>query len=638
MLPRALIVLIAFAAPLHAQDKASLADALKQPILPAGQALKEVQKYLEARVPRLPEFKDKEAWDTYAANLRREILDKVVYRGEAAKWRDAKTDVVWFDHEPGGPGYRIRKLRYEALPGLWIPALLYEPEKMQGKVPATLNVMGHDRGGKDVDYQQIRCINLAKRGMLALNVEWFNFGQLNAPGYHHGRMNQLDLCGTSGLAPFYLALKRGLDVLLGHPQADKERVAVSGLSGGGWQTIILSALDTRVTLSNPVAGYSSFLTRINHHKDLGDSEQTPCDLAKFADYTHLTAMLAPRPALLTYNAKDECCFESGYALPPLMEAAGPFFRLHAKGPALRSHVNHVPGTHNYERENREAFYRMVGDFFYPGDKDYPLLEIAVDQEVRKAPDLRVPMPDKNHDFQSIALELSKNLPRDPRLPESGAEAKAWRPRKQDVLKRLVGYRVYQVKPETAAKITREGIEIISWRLALGADWTVPVQEFAPAQPKGTVLILTEKGRGMTEAEVRKVLEDGQRALVVDPFYIGESALGPRAYLFGLLAAAVGERPLGIQASQIAAVARWSRQQHETPLKIRALDEASSLVALTAGGLEEKAVGGLELRKCHASLKEVIEQNMIYQTRPEMFCFGLLEEFDIPQLKALARTK
>src|SRR5262249_54426755 len=147
-------------------------------------------------------------------------------------------------------------------------------------------VMGHDPGGKDVAYQQIRCINLAKRGMIVLNVEWFNFGQLKGQNYHHGRMNQLDLCGTSGLAPFYLSMKRGLDVLLAHKNADPKRVAVSGLSGGGWQTIIISSLDTRVTLANPVAGYSSFLTRIKHFKDLGDSEQTPCDLGTVADYTH----------------------------------------------------------------------------------------------------------------------------------------------------------------------------------------------------------------------------------------------------------------------------------------------------------------------------------------------------------------
>src|SRR5436309_9324288 len=133
-------------------------------------------------------------------------------------------------------------------------------------------------------------------------------GQLRSPGYTHYRMNQLDLCGTSGLAPFYLAMSRALDVLLALPGADRERVAVSGLSGGGWQTIFVSSLDPRVTLSNPVAGYSSFRTRVRFVTDLGDSEQTPCDLASVADYTHLTAMLADRAALLTFNSKDNCCF------------------------------------------------------------------------------------------------------------------------------------------------------------------------------------------------------------------------------------------------------------------------------------------------------------------------------------------
>src|SRR5262249_33738818 len=230
-----------------------------------------------------------------------------------------------------------------------------------------LNVNGHDGNGKAAPYKQIRCINLAKRGILALNVEWLGMGQLRGTDYGHGRMNQIDLCGTSGLAPFYLNLKPGLDVLLSLENADPQRVAVTGLSGGGWQTIILSSLDTRVTLSNPVAGYSSFLTRIRHLKDLGDSEQTPCDLATVADYTHLTAMLAPRPLLLTYNAKDECCFEAGYALPPLRDAALPLFKLHGKENALRSHINEDPGTHNYEKDNRQAFYRMIGDHFYPGD-------------------------------------------------------------------------------------------------------------------------------------------------------------------------------------------------------------------------------------------------------------------------------
>ncbi|HMC64470.1 MAG TPA: acetylxylan esterase, partial [Gemmataceae bacterium] len=362
------LVLTSFAMSSKAAEKDDLAGILGRQTIGPQQTQKEVEDYVEARIPRMPQVKTFAEWERHANRIRAEMFEKVVYRGEAAKWRDAECKVEWLDTINGGPGYKIKNLRYEAVPGLWIPALLYEPEKLSGKVPVILNVNGHDGNGKAAVYKQIRCINLAKRGMLVLNPEWLGMGQLRTDGYHHGRMNQLDLCGTSGLAPFYDAMRRGLDLLLAHENADPARVAVSGLSGGGWQTIYISSLDTRVKLCNPVAGYSSFITRVHHHKDLGDSEQTPCDMATVADYTHLTALMAPRATLLTYNVADDCCFEAGYALPPLLLAASPIFKLYDKPFHLRAHINHYPGTHNYQLDNRQAFYRMVGDHFYPGDK------------------------------------------------------------------------------------------------------------------------------------------------------------------------------------------------------------------------------------------------------------------------------
>src|SRR5262249_10156250 len=212
----------------------------------------------------------------------------------------------WLGPVEGGTGYRIRKLRYEAVPGLWIPALLYEPERLSGKVPVVLNVNGHDRDGKAADYKQIRCINLAKRGMLALNVEWLGMGQLRGDEFRHDLINHIDLCGTSGVAAHYLALTRALDLLLSHEHADPSRVAVTGLSGGAWQTIFAAAFAPRVTLAVPVAGYSSFRTRSRHDPDLGASEQPPSALATVTDYAPMTAMLAPRAALLIYNEHDQC--------------------------------------------------------------------------------------------------------------------------------------------------------------------------------------------------------------------------------------------------------------------------------------------------------------------------------------------
>ena len=402
------IVVSVLTASLSAQD--DVVALLKHEIIGNELPLAEVQRYIESRVPKMPACATAAEWQAEADRLRQAVLDRVVYRGEAARWRDAATKVEWLETIEGGPGYKIKKLRYEALPGMWIPALLYEPDKLAGRVPAVLNVNGHTSLGKQYPPKQLRCINQAKRGLLALNIEWVGMGQLSTDGFSHARMNQLDLCGTSGLAPFYLCMKRGLDVLLSLENTDPQRVAVTGLSGGGWQTIVLSALDTRVTLTNPVAGYSSFLTRTRHFKDLGDSEQTPNDLATVADYTHLTAMMAPRPTLLTYNAKDDCCFESGYALQPLLDAAQPVFRLFGKEDALRSHVNQEPGTHNYEVDNRQALYRMLGDFFFAGNADFDAREIPSEGEIKTAEQLKIELPAPNEDFHTLALALSQSLP------------------------------------------------------------------------------------------------------------------------------------------------------------------------------------------------------------------------------------
>jgi hypothetical protein len=211
-----------------------------------------------------------------------------------------------------------------------------------------------------------------------------------------------------------------------------------------------------VTLSNPVAGYSSFATRTQHFKDLGDSEQTPTDLATVVDYTHLTAMRAPRPTLLTFNAKDNCCFEAGYALPPLVRAAGPFFKLSKADAALRTHINHDPGDHNFGRDNREALYRMVGDFFYPDDKAYSATEIPCDKELKTPAALAVELPPDNLTINAVASKLARELPRRVAFPQEKAKADEWAAERRGTLKaivRLPGYRGVTAKPCTAWSAT-----------------------------------------------------------------------------------------------------------------------------------------------------------------------------------------
>jgi hypothetical protein len=622
------------------EDRQSdLKTLLSHPILSEGQPLSEVQQFCDRRIADMKQPASWSAWQHEAEQLRRSVLDNIVFRGVPSEWRDPSRRVEWLDTIAGGAGYRIKKLRYEALPGLWIPALLYEPQELKGRVPVVLNVNGHDSKGKAAPYKQIRCINQAKRGMIAFNVEWLGMGKLQGDGFSHARMNQLDLCGTSGLAVFYLVMERALDVLIDHPHADVERVAMAGLSGGGWQTIVFSSLDRRVILSNPVAGYSSYKTRVHYLSDLGDSEQTPNDLAALADYKHLTAMRAPRPTLLTYNSKDDCCFASDHALPPLLEAARPVFELAGHRDRLRSHVNDDPGTHNFERENREQFYQMLGDHFYAGDTSYDAKEIESDSEVKSADELNVPLPGNNLDFHKLALDLSAKLPLHKHGdPSSDTNATAQQPTAKSV-QSIARMADYTPTAELAGEKTAGATHAKFWRIKLGDDWTIPVVELSRDAPKYTACVVADKGRTSAAEQIEQLLSEDFRVLALDPFYLGESKLEQRGYLYALLVSSVGARPMGVQGDQLQAVTRWAAKQFGAPVKRQvAIGPRVSLAALVAvaTAADDERPQELVLRGSLKSLRDVIENNWSVDAYPEMFCFGLLQHCDIDDLVELAK--
>ena len=515
---------------------------LAQPILVPRQTLLEAEIHFASRVKPIPAIAGRAEWDRYAAGLRAQILDNVIFRGEAAKWRDTPTRVEWLDTLMGN-GYRVKKFRYEIIPGMWLPGLLYEPEQLSGRVPAIVNLNGHEGDGKANSYIQERCINLAKKGMLAFNNEWFGTGQMAIPGFAHYRLNQIDLTGTSGLAPYFLAQKRLVDIALQHPNADPDRLGVTGLSGGGWQTILLSSLDPRVKLAAPLAGYSSFVTRTQFPEmDLGDSEQTPVDLGVYADYTHLTAMVAPNALQVGNNARDNCCFRADYAQAPLLVAARPIFALYGDPGRLRSHVNFDAG-HNYGLENREAFYRFVADVFHAGSPE----EIPSGSEVRTIDALRVELPAGNETFHTTAVKLAAGLPR-----PGGDRAK---------LRELVRWPEYRVVAHRLATETAGDVSITRTRITLDDAWTVPAIEFSRNDSTGTTLIFADGGKSTLANEIDDLLQQKRRVVAIDPFYFGESRVETRDSLFALLASAMGERPLGIEAGQVAAVARWLKQKY-----------------------------------------------------------------------------
>jgi dienelactone hydrolase len=605
----------------------TLESVLQQPVLKPGQAFQQHVDYVQGRVPALQLPSAAGQWQRQQQELRKQVLQQVIFRGVPSSWQQKNPTVVWLERIKTDQGYSLRKLRVEALPGLWIPGILYEPDDLQGRVPVVLNVNGHDRKGKVTAYKQLRCINLAKRGMLALNLEWLGMGQLNSRGYAHNDLAKLDLCGTSGVSVFFLAMSRGLDVLLSHPQADPKRVAVTGLSGGGWQTIVLSSLDKRVTLTVPVAGYSALVQRLAQANSIGDLEQNPTDLVQYADYSHLTAMMVPRPTLLIYNDKDNCCFVSSTVKPNTFDPVVPFFRQAGVTDRFQYYENSNPGTHNYDQDNREQLYRFLNHHFFHNElasnKEIPSLA-----ELRSKEDLHVAIPGENVTFSSLASQLAESLPRRADVPNP-----------QRLLARLLRLEALTVETTQAVKGPAYQLpwKVQRLRLVMDKHWTLPAVVIEGSEITRTVLWLSDQPWSKHHQQIGDLLQKGCRVICFDAVLFGHAKPPGSLYQNAQVMSTVGARPLGIQAAQIQAAARFFSTRYQLAnLDITASGIRVAVASLCAKALGEPSIGKLDTTGLPTSLKSLLLPTAQFDGVPELYCFGLLEWFDLPELRALAR--
>lgn len=612
---------------------------LGEEILAPSAALLQMKSFILSHVPPPPVATSAAEWTEESQRLRRHLLQDVVFHGWPPEWVNSPSKFEDVGTIETHQGYRLRKLRYEVVPGFQSVAILYEPEKLQGKVPAILNVNGHvGPPGKAVEYKQKRCINFAKHGIVALNLEWFAFGELRAEGNQHWYGAHLDLVGANALGIFLLEMRRGLDYLCDHPSVDRNRVGVTGLSGGGWQTIFLSALDERVKMAVPVAGYSSTTTKVEarQYGDLGDLEQNGTDFLANVDYTHLTAMMAPRPTLLIHNAEDDCCFRAPLVKPLIYDGIRPFFKLYGKEDVFQWYENRDPGTHNYQLDNRERAYRFFSQQF-----GMPIVEreIPAGQEIKTYDELVVGLPKDNLTILDLARKMAGATRRSP-IPSASTEKSAWANSERQKLNSVVRY-----KPERLARVwtlantKNKGLETLSYLfemdngLAASGVWVKGIDARRDAQ---VTLVLQDQGRKAAAADVSSRVNRDEQVLALDLTFFGDTWKDLEPFSYVQILDGEGERAVGVQAAQLLAIAEWLRKRTGAQkVRLESGGIRTEAIALIAAALRPDVFSDVVVHQGMASLDYVLETPVRFQDAPELFCLDLYKEFDIDRLRAMA---
>ncbi len=568
----------------------------------------ELNAYILSKLKRWHAPKTSRGWADRAKVLRKRLLREVYFKGLPIGLTRLKPKVVWGDVIETGRGYRIRKVRFEGYPGMWIPALLYEPTNLRGKVPAVLNPNGHHIGGKAMDYKQARCINLAKRGMLALNTEFIGMGELSMNRDHY-RVGHMDLCGAAGVSVFYLAMSRALDLLIAHRHCDPNRVAMTGLSGGGWQTAVLASTDERITTIVPVAGHSPAWQRVSCSADIGDLEQMPVDLCTVADYDLMTALFAPRPTLLIYNLRDDCCFRSRRTRRSVYKPVKPVYENLGVGDRLVFYENWDPGTHNYEADNRSQLYRFLNTHF---GLDTPEQDLPFGDELLSERDLNIGLPTTSETMLSLAQKTADKIAHRA-IRSKSAIGKARKQVTETIVLRRNRVRVERVARSSHAE---------HLRIRLGSDWTVPATRFkGRGRPS---LVIDDGGRRGSIQRVSQLVGEGRTVIAADVYGTGENNYPGRLDMSLSIA---GERPLGVLVGQILDVSDWAGKG----VDLHATGQVTSFAALTAAALRPRQFSSLYVDGLAESLKRLIEMPVAYMDAVPLFCFGLLKVVDVPQL-------
>lgn len=503
--------------------------------------------------------KARDAWAARAAVVRRQIL---VSQG---LWpMPTKTPLNAVIHgRIEKDEYTVEKVYFESVPGFFVTGNLYRPRGRTGTVPAVLFAHGHwkdarlaeetdDRLRAEISTGQERfveggksrfqsmCVQLARMGCIVWQWDMLSDSdsvQFSAQTVHRfakqrPEMNtpenwglyspqaEANLQSIMGLQTMNAV--RSLDFVLGLPEVDATRIAITGASGGGTQTMLLSAVDPRVTLSFPAVMVSTAMQG-------GCTCENAGLLRVNTGNIEFAALFAPKPqGMTTANDWTKEMFTKGF--PELKEL---YTTLGAPNNVMLHRGEHFP--HNYNAVARSAFFTWLNQHFKLGAKA-PVIERDYERLSRAQLtvwDAQHPAPKADDaDFERKLLRWLKE-DADKQVNTAAASMEGFRSVAGSGVEAVIG-RTFATAGEVEWLIKDKAdrgahIEMTGLLRNKTHGEELPVAWLYPKQWNGRAVIwLDESGKaalfnadGSIRAEVKRLVDAGTTVLGADLLFQGE---------------------------------------------------------------------------------------------------------------------
>ncbi len=447
-------------------------------------------------------------------------------------------------------GYTIEKVFFASLPGHYVSGNLYRPTGKGGKLPAVLCPHGHWTNGrfyqtpeKDVQKQlemgaektlesarfpiQARCAGLARMGCIVFMYDMIGYADSQAIVHRTGFTDveaTLRLQSFMGLQTWNSI--RSLDFVCSLPDVDVNRIAATGASGGATQTLILGAIDPRVTVSFPAVMVSEAM------QGGCICENSPL-LRINTNNAEIASLFAPKPLGMT-SANDWTRKLETKGFPQIRD----IYKLYGAPDNVAAWYRPFP--HNYNQVSRELMYNWLNRHLKLGQP-----EPVVEQPFVPVPPGELSVYDAEHprpadSLDAAALRKAMTTASDEQMRALAREPGEYRKIVKTALAAMINDTL--PAPDEILIASGKGPRVLADGLAFDkgvirrkeGTSAVPYVAIVPPDWNGTVLLWISPdgksslfdGTGKLTAATRKILENHAAVVAPDLADLGELAGGP----------------------------------------------------------------------------------------------------------------